>query len=86
VCDAALIVAAQRVEHHEIAAYGTVRGFARRLGYENQAQLFDDTLQEEGETDKKLTSLAKSNIREKRGRLNRRNHRSFQARRIKDYV
>jgi ferritin-like metal-binding protein YciE len=64
VCDAALIAAAQRVEHYEIAAYGTVRTYARRLGYQDQAQLLDETLQEEGETDKKLTSLAESYINE----------------------
>jgi ferritin-like metal-binding protein YciE len=64
VCDAALISAAQRVEHYEIAAYGTVRTFARRLGYEDQAQLLNETLQEEGDTDKKLTSLAESYINE----------------------
>jgi ferritin-like metal-binding protein YciE len=64
VCDAALISAAQRVEHYEIASYGTVRTFARRLGYEDQALLLDTTLQEEGDTDKKLTSLAESYINE----------------------
>jgi ferritin-like metal-binding protein YciE len=64
VSDAALIGAAQRVEHYEIAAYGTVRTFARRLGYEDHAQILNETLQEEGETDKKLTSLAESYINE----------------------
>jgi ferritin-like metal-binding protein YciE len=64
VADAALIASAQRVEHYEIAAYGTARTFARRLGYEEQAQLLDRTLQEEGMTDKKLTSLAASYINE----------------------
>ncbi len=64
VCDAALISAAQRVEHYEIAGYGTVRTFARQLGYEDQALLLDTTLQEEGDTDKKLTSLAESYINE----------------------
>ena len=64
VSDAALIASAQRVEHYEIAAYGTVRTFARRLGYEDQAQLLNQTLQEEGETDKKLTSLAESYVNE----------------------
>jgi ferritin-like metal-binding protein YciE len=64
VCDAALIAAAQRVEHYEIAAYGTVRTFARRLGREDDAMLLNQTLQEEGETDKKLTSLAESYINE----------------------
>ncbi len=64
VCDAALIAAAQRVEHYEIAAYGTARTFARRLGHEDHAQLLNETLQEEGATDKKLTSLAESYINE----------------------
>jgi ferritin-like metal-binding protein YciE len=64
VCDAALIAAAQRVEHYEISAYGTVRTYARRLGYEDHARLLNETLQEEGETDKKLTSLAESSINE----------------------
>jgi ferritin-like metal-binding protein YciE len=64
VSDAALIAAAQRVEHYEIAAYGTVRTFARRLGFNDHAQLLNDTLQEEGETDKKLTDLAESYINE----------------------
>ena len=64
VCDAALISAAQRVEHYEIAGYGTVRTFARRLGFEDQAELLNQTLQEEGATDKKLTSLAESYINE----------------------
>ncbi len=62
VCDAALIAAAQRVEHYEIAAYGTVRTYAQQLGHQEQAQLLNETLQEEGETDKKLTSLAESFI------------------------
>jgi len=62
--DAALIAAAQRVEHYEIAAYGTVRTFARRLGFSDQEQLLNQTLQEEGAADKKLTSLAESYINE----------------------
>ena len=64
VADAALIAAAQRVEHYEIAGYGTVRAYARRLGFEDQAELLNQTLQEEGETDKKLTSLAEASINE----------------------
>jgi len=64
VADAALIGAAQRVEHYEIAAYGTVRTYARRLGFQDQAQILNQTLQEEGEMDKKLTSLAESCINE----------------------
>ena len=62
--DAALIGAAQRVEHYEIAAYGTCRTYARRLGYQDHARLLNDTIQEEGDTDKKLTSLAESYINE----------------------
>jgi len=64
VCDAALISAAQKVEHYEIAGYGTARTFARRLGFDDQAMLLDQTLKEEGQTDKKLTSLAESYINE----------------------
>jgi ferritin-like metal-binding protein YciE len=62
--DAALIAAAQRVEHYEIAAYGTCRTYARRLGYADHAHLLNETLQEEGEADKKLTTLAESYINE----------------------
>jgi len=62
VSDAALIASAQRVEHYEIAAYGTVRNFAQRLGFQDHAQLLQQTLNEEGETDKKLTRLAESFI------------------------
>lgn len=57
--DAALISAAQRVEHYEIAAYGSVRTYAQLLGQKEVAQLLQETLDEEGETDKKLTQLAK---------------------------
>ncbi|HXS94975.1 MAG TPA: ferritin-like domain-containing protein [Candidatus Limnocylindrales bacterium] len=64
VSDAALIASAQRVEHYEIAAYGTVRNFARRLGFDDHARLLQQTLDEEGETDKKLTDLAESYINE----------------------
>ncbi len=56
--DAALIGAAQCVEHYEIAAYGTVRHFARVLGRDEDAALFDQTLQEEGRTDHQLTNIA----------------------------
>jgi ferritin-like metal-binding protein YciE len=56
--DAALIGAAQRVEHYEIAAYGTVRAFAKELGESDQAELLSETLDEEKETDEKLTELA----------------------------
>jgi ferritin-like metal-binding protein YciE len=59
VMDAALIGAAQRVEHYEIAAYGTVCAFAEELGESEQASLLNETLEEEKETDEKLTNLAK---------------------------
>lgn len=58
VIDAGLIGAAQRVEHYEIAAYGTVRTFANLLGEEEAADLLQQTLDEEGETDKQLSELA----------------------------
>src|SRR5205807_6322183 len=57
--DAALIGAAQRVEHYEIAAYGTVRAFAEELGESEHVSLLEETLEEEKETDEKLTELAK---------------------------
>ncbi len=63
--DAALIAAAQRVEHYEIAAYGTVRQLARQLGHENVAQLLQQSLDEEGGADKKLTEIAEQSINRK---------------------
>lgn len=62
VLDAGLIGAAQRVEHYEIAGYGTARTFARRLGYDRAAQLLQQTLDEEGSTDQRLTSIAESMV------------------------
>ena len=62
VLDAALIAAAQRVEHYEIAAYGTLRSYAQQLGYDNQADLLQQTLVEEGEADKLLTQIAESAV------------------------
>jgi ferritin-like metal-binding protein YciE len=59
VMDAALISAAQRVEHYEIAAYGCVHSWAQELGEEDAAKLLEKTLTEEKETDAKLTELAK---------------------------
>jgi ferritin-like metal-binding protein YciE len=56
--DAAMIAAAQRVEHYEIAGYGSVRTYANLLGLGEQEQLLQQTLNEEGETDHKLTALA----------------------------
>ena len=56
--DANLIGAAQRVEHYEIAAYGTVRAMAERLGNSEAADLLEQTLNEEKEADEKLTTIA----------------------------
>ena len=58
VLDAALIAAAQRVEHYEMAGYGCARTYARLLGLEDDAKTLQRTLNEEGETDHKLTELA----------------------------
>jgi ferritin-like metal-binding protein YciE len=58
--DAGLIGAAQRVEHYEIAGYGTARALALRLGHEDAADLLGETLEEEKETDEKLTAVAES--------------------------
>jgi ferritin-like metal-binding protein YciE len=62
--DAALIGDAQKVEHYEIAAYGTARTHAEHLGMSEIAKLLQQTLDEEGEADKKLTELAESMINE----------------------
>jgi ferritin-like metal-binding protein YciE len=62
VMDAGLIAAAQRVEHYEIAAYGTVRAYADLLGYKDQARMLQQTLDEEGAADKKLSSIAEREI------------------------
>jgi ferritin-like metal-binding protein YciE len=62
VLDAGLISAAQHVEHYEMAGYGTVRTYARQLGFENQAEILQQTLNEEGETDHLLTALAEAGI------------------------
>ena len=58
--DAALIAAAQRVEHYEMAGYGCARTFAQRLGHNEIADLLQTTLDEEGSADKKLTEIAES--------------------------
>ena len=62
VLDAGLISAAQHVEHYEMAGYGTARTWARLLGYENHAQLLQQTLDEEQATDLLLTDIATSQI------------------------
>jgi ferritin-like metal-binding protein YciE len=60
--DAALIGAAQRVEHYEIAAYGTARALAQQLGYADAAKLLDETLDEESAADEKLTQIAEKAV------------------------
>jgi len=62
VLDAALIAAAQRAEHYEIAAYGTARSFARQLGNEYVAELLQQTLDEEKAADEKLTEIAEAAV------------------------
>jgi len=58
--DAALIAAAQKVEHYEIASYGTLRTYAQLLGNKKAAELLQETLDEEAATDEKLTELAQN--------------------------
>ena len=60
--DAALIAAAQRVEHYEMSGYGTARTFAQELGHSAAADLLQATLDEERAADKKLTAIAESRI------------------------
>jgi ferritin-like metal-binding protein YciE len=60
--DAALIASAQRVEHYEMAAYGTLVAWARAVGHTEAADLLEETLEEEKATDAKLTQLAESGI------------------------
>lgn len=56
--DSAMISAAQRVEHYEMAAYGAVRTYAQKLGKQQVVQLLEETLEEEKAADKKLTQIA----------------------------
>ncbi|MBZ8346985.1 ferritin-like domain-containing protein [Escherichia coli] len=63
--DAALIAAAQKVEHYEIASYGTLVTLAEQLGYKKAAKLLKVTLEEEKATDVKLTDLAFNNVNKK---------------------
>jgi ferritin-like metal-binding protein YciE len=60
--DAAIICAAQRVEHYEIAGYGCARTFAQILGFEEAAQLLQQTLDEEKAADEKLTEIAMESV------------------------
>lgn len=63
--DAGLIAAAQRVEHYEIAGYGCVRTWAKLLDMPEITKMLQQTLDEEGETDKKLTTLAERKLNTK---------------------
>jgi len=60
--DVLIICAAQAIEHHEIAAYGTMRSLATALGLDNVAELMSETLEEEKATDETLTALAETEI------------------------
>lgn len=62
VMDAGLIAAAQKVEHYEIASYGTVRAWAERLGYDRAARLLQETLDEESMANERLTQIAESHV------------------------
>lgn len=64
VINVALIGAAQRVEHYEIAGYGTARALAETLGYAHAAQVLQQTLNEEKEADEKLTQIAETQVNE----------------------
>ena len=60
--DAALIAAAQRVEHYEIAAYGALRAYANHLDFDDDKELLQQTIKEEGDTDKRLTDFAEGSL------------------------
>lgn len=62
VLDAGLIAAAQKVEHYEIAGYGTARAWAQRLGYDKAARLLQETLEEESMANEKLNKIAESHV------------------------
>jgi ferritin-like metal-binding protein YciE len=63
--DAAILAAAQAVEHYEIVRYGTLKTFAEELGMQDAAKLFDQNLQEEKKTDQLLTQLAEARVNKK---------------------
>jgi ferritin-like metal-binding protein YciE len=63
--DAGLIESAQKVEHYEIASYGTARTYARQAGQDDVARLLEETLQEEEQTDQLLTGIAESVVNER---------------------
>lgn len=70
VIDVALIAAAQRVEHYEIAAYGAARAMAERLGQTKVAKLLQETLDEEGAADVKLTAISEDEVLDQAAALN----------------
>ncbi len=63
-CDAGIITAAQKVEHYEIASYGSLRTFARTLGFADATHLLEETLNEEKAADEKLTEVARGIVNE----------------------
>jgi len=69
VLDAALIAAAQKAEHYEIATYGTARTYAHQLGHDDAAATLDEILTEESKTNEKLTDLAESKINEQAAKV-----------------
>lgn len=62
IIDAAMIAAAQRVEHYEISGYGTARALAEHLGHQEIATLLSDTLDEESQADEKLTDICQDHV------------------------
>jgi ferritin-like metal-binding protein YciE len=62
--DAGIIICSQKIEHYEIAAYGSLRTLANRMGHDEVAQLLEQTLNEEKETDSLLTQIAESSVNE----------------------
>jgi ferritin-like metal-binding protein YciE len=67
--DAGLIAAAQRVEHYEMAGYGTLRSFAQQLHLEDVAQTLQQTLDEEGKANEKLTQIAENDVNSRAGQI-----------------
>lgn len=85
--DAGLIMAAQKVEHHEIASYGSMVTLAKVLGFNEAAQLLQQTLDEEKAADKKLTQLAESFINNRAaGEVDRDNNHDYDRYRNQDSV
>ncbi|TWV99311.1 ferritin-like domain-containing protein [Chitinophaga pinensis] len=62
--DAGIIICSQKIEHYEIAAYGSLRTLASKMGHDEVAQLLEQTLNEEKETDSLLTQIAESSVNE----------------------